>query len=121
MTELQQVKEILEELVEHRRGEKGSVMERHAQTIMAGLVTVGIVWMSASISGTNSDVKVLQVQNETLQAQVEDLKNLVSFSTTNYVSRLEFDTHVRDVNRRISVLERHVREDEQGWRNSGPN
>lgn len=113
MSELQQVKEILQELVEHRRGEKGSVMERHAQTIMAGLVTVGIVWMSASISGTNSDVKVLQ-------QQVEDLKTLVTFATSSYVTRAEFEAHARELERRMGTVEHHMREDEQGWQRGSP-
>lgn len=102
------IKELLEQLVEHRRPEKLNVLERHAQTIMVGLVTVGIVWMSASISSTNADVQVLKAQNAHMTLQIADLKELVKLSRAGFVQRAEFNAHARENERRISVLEKRL-------------
>jgi len=100
--------------VEHRKGERGTILERHAQTIMVGLVTVGIIFVSSSITNQNADIKVLQVQNENLVRQMRDLKELVVLSRNNYVSRSEYQAHIEENARRINALEHKIFRNEAG-------
>lgn len=118
MADIDDIKELLREIVEHRKGERGTVIERHAQTIMVGLVTVGIIWVSSSVSNTNAEIQVLKVQNNSLSMQFADLKDLVTLNNRNLISRSEFDSHTRELERRLGRIEKHVQIDEQGWRSS---
>lgn len=79
--------------------DKLTVIERHAQTIMVGLVTVGIIFVSTSITNQNADIKVLQ-------SQVQDLKEFVRQTQGGYVTTSEFEIHQQEINRRLQHLER---------------
>lgn len=111
----EQFEKLLESLAERRT--PAGVVERHAQTVMVGLVTIGIIWMSSSISNTNADVKVLTVQNEVMSAQIADLNLLIREDRSKYVPFTVYDEHLREHNRRFTRLERHMEVDEQGWKN----
>lgn len=105
--ELKRVELLLEKLIEHRKPERYGVIERHAQTLVMSLLTVGIVWLANNSVTTSSDVKVLQVQVESMHRLLE---------RDDSVSRGEFAAHIENNDRRLKRLEDHVQIDEQGWR-----
>lgn len=109
----EEIKDLLKEIVEHRKDEKGTVLERHAQTLILGLVTIGIVFVASSITSQNADIRVLQAQNANLVEQVKDLKELVLLSKNNFVSRGEYQLYIRSAERRISVLEEKMHRHER--------
>ena len=76
-------------------------MERHAQTIMVGLVTVGIIFVSSSILGQNADIRVLQ-------AQVKELRDFVVRNERSFITQSEFNIHQRENDRRFKALEKHI-------------
>jgi hypothetical protein len=92
------IETLLTNLVEHRKSERGTVIERHAQTIMVGLVTIGIVFVSNSITSQNADIKVLQ-------SQVVDLKEFVRATANKFVTTAEFEIHKAELERRVNKLE----------------
>jgi Tfp pilus assembly protein PilN len=117
--EMKELREVLEAIVEHRQSDKSTVLERHAQTILVGLVTVGIIFVSSSITSQNADIKVLQVQNSALVRQMAEVKRIVTATSQRYVTQGEFSFHADEVHRRLTRAEQHIQQDEQGWR-SGP-
>lgn len=114
--ETNELRALFRDVVEVAKRDRGSVLERHAQTIMVGLVTIGIVWMSSSISGTSADVRVLQAQNQAMSAQITDMKETLNRLYDGLVTRTEFEQHNKEIDRRLRFLETHVQKDEQGWK-----
>ena len=100
----QDIRKLLTEIIESTSN-RGTILERHAQTIMVGLVTIGIVFVSTSISNQNAEIKVLQAQNNNLHSEMKDLKELVRLGRNNYITRGEYLSHVQENERRIRALE----------------
>lgn len=103
---MDRVEQLLTKIVEHRKPERFTVIERHTQTLVMSLLTVGIIWLATNSVTTSSDVKVLQVQVNSMHRLLEN---------DDGVRRLEFDAHKTEMERRLIRLEQHVRQDEQGW------
>lgn len=114
--DLDKIERILSKLVENRKPERQGVVERHAQTIMVGLVTLGIVFVGGSITNQSADIKVLQVQGAHMKQTITEIRDFLSADV--FVTQQEFRAHNSEINRRFLRFENHVKMEELNRRNS---
>lgn len=88
-------------------GIKGWVLERHVQTILVSVVTVGITAIFVFSFNTNADVRVLQSKLDNVLTTLEDVRgDLKEERLNNTVAIKALETRLYDLQTRVVVLEK---------------
>lgn len=83
---------------QQQQAEQRSTFERHAQSIVQGLILVGVVWVASSVSSLREDVAVLKEKVsgvDGLRVAVDALDDQVD----------EHDTDLKTLDQRVRRLE----------------
>jgi len=104
-----------QDYVEERRlrGANGSVFERHAQTVLAGLVTIGILWIVSSLNTLNKSQTETGAEIRILKYEVNALRESVSAATSNHVKMDSFLTSRANCLNEIQELKDRIKEVER--------
>jgi len=101
-------------VLEQRRPVNGSVFERHAQTVLAGLVGLGILWIVSSLNDLNKSQTETGAEIRILKYEVAALSSSVSAATNNYVkvdsftaSKARCLVEIEGLKARVRELETH--------------
>lgn len=90
---------------EHEKPDNGHdrsrVLERHVQTLILGLATVGIMWMAKNQVDNGNTLAAMQVQLTTLSVQLSTLNS-------NAETRAEHQMDVNYLGKRIDGTEKRV-------------
>lgn len=81
-----------------------SITERHIQTILVGLITLGILWVAQSVSASRTDIARLEEKVNNLQTQIVDIK--VSANDRYRSGDAAKDFRIRDA--RLDILEKRI-------------
>jgi hypothetical protein len=85
-----------------------SGFERHAQTIIGGLILAAIVWGGATLQSISLDVAKLNVEISALKDQIETLQGQTVDRYTKSDATRDFrirDETLRDIKERLKSLE----------------
>lgn len=93
-----------------RRGSDGrSTFERHLQSAMLTLATIGIVWLADSASQTKVTIAAMNERVNAISAQVQQLSAALTAIDDKNLDRAEAVQRFGDLERRIDVIERELR------------
>ncbi len=89
-----------------------SVLERHAQTVIAGVILALCLWMASSVSSVGTEVAVLKTQLTAIQARLADFRTMMNSRYRREDADKDFrlrDAQLADILRRLERLENERR------------
>lgn len=84
---------------------KQSTFERHAQTVLVGIITLIIGWVGLSISNMQSKQNELITEQKITAVKIENLVNALQLQNATYVKQIDYVKWRQKVESRFETLE----------------
>lgn len=102
----EELKTIVDALTDKKNKERGTVFERHAQTVLVGLITLIIAWVGISIQHLVKDAAQASSDRSLMKYQIEQLTHSWKQASENHVSYNEFTEWKASVELRFQEFSR---------------
>ena len=99
-----ELKTLADALDEQKTRERGTVFERHAQTVLVGLITLIIAWVGISIQHLVKDAAQASSDRSLMKYQIEQLTHSWKQASENHVSYNEYTEWKASVELRFKEL-----------------
>lgn len=100
-----QLEQLLIKFAETHVVQKQSVFERHAQTVIVGIVMLIVGWVGLSILDLNKAQNELITEQKLSNLKLENLTKTLQLQNETYVKQLEYIPWHHGIERRLQQLE----------------
>lgn len=95
---------VIDGLTDRRNKERGTVFERHAQTVLVGLITLIIAWVGVSIQHLVEDAALASADRSLMKYQIEQLTDSWKNAADNHVSQKDYSEWKASVELRFKEI-----------------